>query len=74
MKTRYHYYIERLTGLNWDPEKPLKLYWDHLPEAARTPQMKQFLWKLGLQNTTEEELAQLWQEVKDSTIIFKALE
>lgn len=74
MKTRFHYYIERLTGLNWDPKRPLKLYWEHLPETARTPQMKTFLWKLGLQNTTEQELAKLWEEVKNSTVIFTALE
>jgi hypothetical protein len=74
MKTRFHYYLERLTGLNWEPNRPLKLYWEHLPETARTPQMKAFLWKLGIPNTTEEELAKLWEEVKNSTVIFTALE
>jgi hypothetical protein len=28
---------------------------------------------LGLPNATEEELEKLWQEVKNSTVIFKAL-
>jgi len=74
MKTRFHYYIERLTGLNWDPNRPLKLYWERLPETARTEAMKRFLWALGLPNTTEEELEKLWQEVKNSTVIFTALE
>jgi|GEM_PF-4456807 len=73
-KTIYHIYIERLTGISWEPNRPLKLYWQKLPETARTPQMQKFLWKLGMPNTTEEELEKLWQEVKKSTVIFKALE
>jgi hypothetical protein len=58
-KTTYHLYIERLTGLNWKPNRPIKLYWQKLPETARTEAMKRFLWKLGLPNTTEEELSRL---------------
>jgi NAD-dependent DNA ligase len=72
--TIYHLYVERLTGLSWKPERPLKLYWQHLPETARTPQMKRFLLALGLTSITEEELSQLWQQVKNSTVIFMSLE
>jgi hypothetical protein len=74
MKTRFHYYIERLTGLDWEPNRPLKLYWERLPDTARTEAMKRFLWALGLPTTTEEELEKLWQEVKNSTVIFQTFE
>jgi hypothetical protein len=70
--TIYHLYVERLTGLSFKPERPLKLYWERLPETARTPQMKRFL--LALPNATEEELSKIWQEVKNSTVIFMGLE
>jgi len=70
--TIYHLYVERLTGLTWKPERPFKLYWENLPETARTPQMKKFL--LALPNATEEELSKIWQEVKNSTVIFMSLE
>jgi hypothetical protein len=35
VKTKYHYYIERLTGLNWEPNRPLKLYWEHLRRGIK---------------------------------------
>jgi hypothetical protein len=72
--TIYHLYVERLTGISFKPERPLKLYWERLPDTARTKQMKRFLIALGLPNATEEELSKIWQEVKNSTVIFMSLE
>jgi len=70
-KTKYHYYLERLTKLNWKKDRPLIHYWEALPQTARTKTMRNFLWKLGLYpHTTEEELEELWQKLKKEIVIF----
>jgi len=71
-KTKYHYYLERLTKLNWNPDRPLIVYWEALPETAKTKTMREFLWKLAVYptNSTEEELEALWQKLKGELVIF----